>query len=86
MHWSPWLLCGSETLVWRQCREAQVQVGVLQHLTGNAEEAWQELGHAAERIPEVGHLSSGRLLVYTRLAHLTSACKCRKSGCACTTV
>jgi hypothetical protein len=34
-------------------REAQVQLGVLQHLAGNAEEAWQELGHAAERTPKV---------------------------------
>jgi hypothetical protein len=62
-----------------------VQVGVLQHLTDNAEEAWQELGHAAERLPEVGHLSSCRLLVHVRLAHLTNSCKCRKSGCTCVT-
>ena len=37
-----------------------MQVGVLQHLTGNAEEAWQELGHAAERLPEVGHYVQAR--------------------------
>lgn len=48
-----------------------MQVGVLQHLTGNAEEAWQELGHAAERLPEVGQLCSSPPLVYARLP---SAC------------
>ena len=63
-----------------------MHVGVLQHLTGNAEEAWQELGHAAERLPEVGHLSSCRLLVYVRLAYPTSACKRHESGCTCTMV
>jgi hypothetical protein len=81
MHWSPWLLCGSMTLVRCRCREAQVQVGVLQHLTGNAEEAWQELGHAAERIPEVGQLSSCRLLVCARHARLPTACKDHEFGC-----
>lgn len=34
-------------------REAQLQLGVLQHLACNVEEAWQELGLAAERLPEV---------------------------------
>jgi hypothetical protein len=64
--WGPWLNCGNVTLVHCQRREAQVQVGVLQHLKGNAEEAWQELGHAAERLPEVGQLPSCRLLVYVK--------------------
>ena len=33
------------------CREAQIQLGVLHHLAGQHEEAWQELGVAAEQLP-----------------------------------
>jgi len=42
-------------VLWFCRREAQLQLGVLHHLAGRAEEAWMELGVAAERLP--GHLA-----------------------------
>lgn len=53
--------------------EAQLQLGVLQHLAGNAEDAWLMLGVAAERLPQhlQGSQAESDLAVLLEKARLT---------------